>query len=53
LDSGGLEAAVTGDEWQAKVEGGRGDNAVGHVGNNVAGNILERVGYAGIHGSNE
>ena len=38
LDSSGLEAAVAGDERKTKVEGGCRDDAVGHVGNNVAGN---------------
>src|SRR3989442_7476640 len=41
LDSGGLEAAVTSDQWQAQVVGRRGDDAVGHVGNNVSWNVLE------------
>jgi len=44
LDSGGLEAAVAGYERKAEVEGRCGDDTVGHVGNNVARNILERVG---------
>jgi len=35
-----LEAAVAGDERKAKVEGSRGDDAVGHVGNKFAGNPM-------------
>jgi hypothetical protein len=37
LNSGGLKAAVAGDERQAKVEGRCGNDAVRHVGNNVSG----------------
>jgi hypothetical protein len=53
LDSGGLEAAVAGYERKAKAEGSCSDDAVGHVGNNVAGDLRERVGYARIHRSDE
>jgi hypothetical protein len=53
LESGRLKPAVAGYERKAKVEGSCGDDAVGHVGNNVAGNVRERVGYAAIHGCDE
>jgi hypothetical protein len=53
LDSSGLEAAVAGDERKAKIEGSCGDDAVGHVGDNVAGNARECIGHASIHGSDE
>ena len=53
LDSGGLEAAVASYERKAEVEGRCGDDTVGHVGNNVARNILERVGYPAIQGGDE
>ncbi len=53
LDSSGLEATVAGDQREAKVEGSCSDDAVGHVGNNVARNILEYVGYTGIHRCDE
>src|SRR5713101_5882270 len=53
FDSSGLETAVAGYEREVKVKGSCSDDAVGHVGNNVARNILERVGYTGIHGCDE
>ena len=53
LDSGGLKAAVASDQWQAEVEGSRGDETVGHVGNNVARDFLERLGHVGVHRSDE
>ena len=53
LDSVGLEAAVAGYERKTGVEGRCGDDRVGHVGNNVARNIRERVGYLAVHGGDE
>jgi len=53
LDSGALETAVPSNKWQSKVERGRSDDAVGHIRNDLARNILECVGYAGIHGGDE
>ncbi len=48
-----MKAAVAGYERKAKVEGSCGDNAVGHIGNNVAGNVRERISYAAIYGGDE
>jgi hypothetical protein len=55
LDSGGLEAPVAGYERKAKVEGSCSDDAVGHIGHDVAGNgsqgasnvVIERKDFEG------
>lgn len=43
-----MEAAVTGDQWQAQAQGCRGDDAIGHVGNNVSRNAPQRASDVGI-----
>src|SRR5208283_5776484 len=53
FDSSGLQTTIAGHEWKAQMEGRCSDDAVGHVGNSVSRNFLERVGYPGIHGCND
>lgn len=48
-----MEAAVAGYGRKAKVEGRGSDDAVGHVGNNVARNVRKRIGYTAVHGGDE
>jgi hypothetical protein len=48
-----LEASVAGDKRKAKAKRGRGNDAIWHIGNSVAGNILKRVGHISIHGSDK
>jgi hypothetical protein len=52
-DSCGLETAVTGNQRKAEVECRSSDDTVGHVGNNIARNVLKLVGDVGVHGGDE
>jgi len=49
LDSGGLEAAISGYKRKAEVQGGGGDDSVGHVGDGFAGNVPESIGNSAIY----
>jgi hypothetical protein len=49
LDSGGLQAAVARYERKAEMQGGGGDDSVGHVWDGFAGNGSESVGNSAIH----
>ena len=53
FDSCRLEAAVAGDKWNAKVKRRRGNNAVWHVGHDIAWYILECSRDIGIYGGDE
>src|SRR6266705_5232658 len=53
LNSGGLKAAVAGDERKAKVEGSCGDDAVRHVRNDGPRDFLKSVCDRGIHRGDE
>jgi hypothetical protein len=53
LDSSRLDTTVAGYQRKAKVESSGGNDAVGHVGNNITGNFRERVGHAGINWGDE
>ncbi len=41
LNSGSLETAVAGDEWNTQIKGCSGNDAVGHVGNDIPGELSE------------
>src|SRR5208283_3850892 len=49
LDSSGLQTAIAGHKWKAQMEGRCSDDAVRHVGDEIARNTPERSGYLRIH----
>src|SRR2546423_1532862 len=51
--SGSLKAAIPRDEWKPEMQGGCRDDTVGHIGNNISGNLFKIVRNRGIDGRNE
>ena len=50
LNSCRLEAAIACDQYRAEVKRSRGDDAVGHIRNDIARNLFKGIGDEGIHG---